>query len=25
MYSQSGGERGACSSHGGVSRALYAH
>lgn len=25
MYSQSGGERGACSSHGGVSRTLYSH
>ncbi|SRR6266851_2748204 len=25
MYSQSGGERGACSYHGGVSRPLYAH
>lgn len=24
-YSQSGGERGACSSHGGVSRPLYSH
>lgn len=25
MYSQSGGERGACSSHGGVSRPLFSH